>query len=559
MPTAYSYLRFSSAPQQWGDSARRQRDLATAYAAKHGLELADHRELADRGVSGYSGANLAPEAALGAFVAAVHSGHIERGSILLVESLDRLSRQSAYRAQHALSSIILAGITVVTLNDERVYNDEELGRDPLALLYAVVGFMRGHDESATKARRLREVWGEKRRKAASGEGHLTSRCPAWLRWDAEARAFIELPERSAVVRRIFADTLAGVGRHTIAQRLNAEGVASFGSSAFWRGTYIATVLRNSACMGELVPETHTRSETGKRVRTKADAVADYFPAVVTVETFQRVQSMLTKRGERGAVAPQRGRHVGTPIVNIFGGLMRCARCGAAVVVVNKGTNRARGQRVAVRSVVCERARTGGACSYASVRLDDLEAAFRSEITEIILAAPAGSKDGGAINAELATAEEAVNAAALAVDLAADAYTGTRSIALRERLRNAEDALDAAKRTRASVAERWAANAGPVLNMKVDQLAAAVSVIPFDKGAVNAALRQCFRAVVVDTDAETITLEWSQGGAAAIDYSAVADGEARERMDGRRRRAAERVASAKAGAIESAPPVTVDAP
>jgi DNA invertase Pin-like site-specific DNA recombinase len=89
--TAYSYARFSSAAQSEGDSERRQLADARVYAAEKGFTL-DESLGVDRGLSGFSGEKLAL-GVLGEFVRQVRAGKIARGSALLVENPDRLSRQ----------------------------------------------------------------------------------------------------------------------------------------------------------------------------------------------------------------------------------------------------------------------------------------------------------------------------------------------------------------------------------------------------------------------------------------------------------------------------------
>src|SRR6266404_9298254 len=89
---AYSYVRMSTDLQLKGDSLRRQLEASAAYAVTHDLELVDESRLEDIGVSAFKGANVA-EGALGRFLAAVESGKVPNGSYLLVESLDRISRQ----------------------------------------------------------------------------------------------------------------------------------------------------------------------------------------------------------------------------------------------------------------------------------------------------------------------------------------------------------------------------------------------------------------------------------------------------------------------------------
>ena len=196
-PRAYSYVRFSTPEQQRGDSFRRQMVLAREYADRHGLELDDTLDLQDLGLSAYRGAN-AESGRLGEFLELVRAGHIPRGSYLLVESLDRLSRQKARKALRPLEDIIEAGVYVVTLFDGRVYDLESI--DGTDLLIAILFMIRAHEESETKGRRLRHAWEQKRTKAANPDARvrLTAIAPAWLRAEGEGFAVIE--EYASVVR-----------------------------------------------------------------------------------------------------------------------------------------------------------------------------------------------------------------------------------------------------------------------------------------------------------------------------------------------------------------------
>lgn len=94
---AYSYLRFSSAAQSWGDSRRRQTAMAERHAEAHGLALDRDLSFRDLGISAFHGRNVR-EGALRAFLDAVELGIIPQGSHLLVESLDRISRDEILSA-----------------------------------------------------------------------------------------------------------------------------------------------------------------------------------------------------------------------------------------------------------------------------------------------------------------------------------------------------------------------------------------------------------------------------------------------------------------------------
>jgi DNA invertase Pin-like site-specific DNA recombinase len=77
-PTAYSYIRFSSPEQTDGDSERRQREAAKAYATAEGLILDESYET-DKGLSAYSGANLR-DGSFARLLTDIRSSKIQKGT-----------------------------------------------------------------------------------------------------------------------------------------------------------------------------------------------------------------------------------------------------------------------------------------------------------------------------------------------------------------------------------------------------------------------------------------------------------------------------------------------
>ncbi len=169
-PVAYSYLRFSTPEQMKGDSFRRQLDATKRYTDEHGLVLNEALTFHDLGISAFHGANL--DSALGLFLEAIDKGHISPGSFLIVESLDRLSRQAPHKAYSQFSAIINRGINVVTLQDGKVYDESPDFGD---LIYSLVSMQRAHEESLVKSQRLSAAWKQKRRIASAEGVPLTSK------------------------------------------------------------------------------------------------------------------------------------------------------------------------------------------------------------------------------------------------------------------------------------------------------------------------------------------------------------------------------------------------
>src|SRR5262245_58222501 len=93
--TAYSYLRFSSPAQADGDTVRRQSALRDDWLRRHShVTLDQSLILADRGVSGFTGEHRTNKKHhLARFLDLVRRGRVAAGSYLIVENLDRLSRE----------------------------------------------------------------------------------------------------------------------------------------------------------------------------------------------------------------------------------------------------------------------------------------------------------------------------------------------------------------------------------------------------------------------------------------------------------------------------------
>ena len=112
---AYSYIRFSHPAQALGRSQARQIEACEEYCSRNGLTLAlgdDYRFL-DAGVSGWKGDHIGDKGQLARFISLVEDGTISAGSVLIVESLDRLSREQVSKALvvqfRAIMSHVAAG------------------------------------------------------------------------------------------------------------------------------------------------------------------------------------------------------------------------------------------------------------------------------------------------------------------------------------------------------------------------------------------------------------------------------------------------------------------
>lgn len=345
-----------------GDSLRRQLDASASYAAANGLDLIDESLLQDIGISAFKGANIA-EGALGLFLDAAKTGKIPAGSFLLVESLDRLSRQEVSKSLNIFLSIINAGVNIVTLADNRVYTTQKT--ELVDLVTSLVIMSRAHEESQTKSRRVGAAWAHKR--ANANVKPLTALCPAWLKLSEDRSKYEIVASRASTVQRIFQEAASGLGGYLITRRLNGQNVQPFTETQGWQSSYIAKLLNSRAAIGEFQPH---KLINGKRV-PDGPAISNYFPAVVEEELFYRVQ-----QGRRERLSSGAGRK-GQYFSNLFSGLAKCAYCHSSMLFENKGH-----PPKGANFLVCSGAKRGLGCELTRWRYDHFEASFLAFVNEV---------------------------------------------------------------------------------------------------------------------------------------------------------------------------------
>ncbi|OIQ70412.1 hypothetical protein GALL_479760 [mine drainage metagenome] len=311
----YSYRRFSSGRQASGHSLERQSASARAWCAENGYILDEDLVISDLGVSAFAGKN-ASEGALAVFLAAAKAGRIPRGSILLVESLDRLSRSAIHEAIGLLTSIVVSGVRVVSMIDGKEWNDETI-KDTMNFMMSVLLFSREHEESATKAKRVRAAALKKR--AAGLPVVTTVHGSGWLIPQDDLQGWLVDMAKAESVKKVFEMAAAGHGGVAIARMANEGKWQSpwrvrANTNTRWEHTQISRLLRDRRTLGEWQPK---RMLNGELV-TDGDPVLKYFPRIISDELWYSVQNALAGRS-----GPVRLRGIKG---DIFAGLLYCS-CG----------------------------------------------------------------------------------------------------------------------------------------------------------------------------------------------------------------------------------------
>lgn len=527
---AFSYLRFSTAEQERGDSFRRQRDLAVRYCAEHELEL-DGRSFHDLGISGYRGANVR-NGALGAFLRAIDDGAIQSGEYLLVENLDRVSRQDPWEALPVFQQIINAGVIVVTLQDRRRFCKATLKAQPFLIMESLLGMLRAHQESEAKSVRLRSVWAAKR--ATIADKPLTARCPAWLTLEPiPPRKFVIDEARASVVRRIFELTLSGVGQEAIAKRFNREGVPIFGKAGYWQRSYLCKILGNPAVIGDFQPHIDEHIG-GKRSRQPLETVRDYYPAIVDRKTFEAVRTM---RADRKRPPRPHGE-----VRSLVAGLASCPRCEGSMTRVSKASSSKPGKPY----LVCSSRRYGGGCNMPAVPFETVEQGILAGVDMFTKDVPTGMDEAknelaaidrniAGVSADLARVGDAIRTGdelgshrpaplvVIGVDAAREQVRLQRGgkrhrphlVALNDELERDLYKLQGERRKQE---ERIAAVDGPTLRARLREVKTALTAAPLDCARANVALRALFSKIVIDRDERVLVLRWHFGGSSTTSFN-----------------------------------------
>lgn len=363
MGKVFSYIRFSSAKQSAGDSYSRQVKAAKAFCDENDLELADPREYLffDAGRSAFKGKHLDDTGELARFLSFVEDGTIPPGSYLVVESLDRLSREKVRDALPRFLDLLAKGINVYTSVDKRLYTKDY---NELDLIISIISMSRAHEESALKGGRVSSAWRNKQKEARETGKPLGKLRPLWL--DVTPDGYVLNPANVAIVRRIFDLSTKGHGSRIIAATLNQEGVASFSAgrknfSGLWGFSTVRHILGSRAVLGEYQPHIFI---DGKRT-PDGEPIKGYFPSVLTEDEFYLAHAARSSRKTHTITKT-------TTNFNVLAGILYCYKCGALIHL--------QGQR-GRKYYKCSKT-TKGICDAGIISAARTEAVFKETLTKV---------------------------------------------------------------------------------------------------------------------------------------------------------------------------------
>lgn len=135
-----------------------------------------------------------------------------------------------------------------------------------------------------------------------------------------------VPEEADIVRQIFTDYLSGMGKTTIAKKLNRQNIPTK-HGALWNKNTIQFILQNEKYTGNLLlQKTYKLDHISKKKMVNHGELPKYYvenshEAIIPPKMFEEVQQELKDRAEKHGYA----KHASGPY--LYTGLIRCGFCG----------------------------------------------------------------------------------------------------------------------------------------------------------------------------------------------------------------------------------------
>jgi DNA invertase Pin-like site-specific DNA recombinase len=259
-------------------------------------DLAVIGEYADEAASAWKG-NRGPE------LAAALKQAAEAGASLICQHSDRLARGDGKQARHLAELFFEASRAGVTL---RSVQDDSTFESPIL---AVVMGERNSEDSRRKGQAVKA--GLARRRSL---GKYIGSRPYGYRWQRnvdDERILVPDPVEAAVVKRVFAEYLAGQSQLAITRALIADGVRT-GRGGEWHQGTLRVILANPVYAG--------------LIRDGEELIEATHEAIVEREVFEQAQVLReAKRRTYKRGRPSAGQHL------FRKGFLRCGICGASMV------------------------------------------------------------------------------------------------------------------------------------------------------------------------------------------------------------------------------------
>lgn len=312
-PTATSYIRFSASHQGKGSSVARQSAMFDKWLLEHPEFESSSLNRIDRGVSAYRG--LHKNQGLGEVLKAIKDGRIHKGDALVIEALDRLSRQEFDEAYEVVREIVLAGVVIFTIEDNNRYDRDSLNG---TAIYSFAAKVHANNEYSKRlSRRLIGSYDSKRQRVKESKFVNAPNRPMWI--DKQGAV---ISGRSKIPLRAIDLYKQGLGQLELLKTLHKEFPDSLDLlSNEGTETEASEGTEEKRSKRTVLPAT-TRSI--KRLLTNEALIGQWnghiaFSAIISIAEFADLQRLVKNR-----TIPSKSAET-----YLLSGLLRCSECNGA--------------------------------------------------------------------------------------------------------------------------------------------------------------------------------------------------------------------------------------
>lgn len=336
--------RFSSSPQEQGDSEARQQKAIRRILSRHKLRLSTRfNAIFDRSKSAFKGEHLTI-GNLGKFLQQVKDGLVTPDAkgempVLCFEAVDRLTRLHPLEATDLLRQFVDAGLALV-FDEADLWIDRQTIGDKWIMLQVLIE--QAWRYSQRLSGRMLSSWEAKRK---SGKPTTTT-CPKWLRWDARSSKF---------VKNDFASTL---------KEACLLSIAGHGASEIRKQLGLTTAPQNLTKLfhkPELMGHHQHKKRNADGTRSPVgEVITNYYPPLLTEQQFYQLQEVLHARNQWKG---RRGEHC----TNLFTHLLINKADGTELMVKKQSRNNP--------AVLVSQAKLRGSSSHAPLHYQIVEDAL----------------------------------------------------------------------------------------------------------------------------------------------------------------------------------------
>ena len=248
---------------------------------------------------------------------------------MVVEELDRLSRQSPGVMTAWLTPLLNLGLTIAIANTGQILTRTVMETDFGGFVTMMSSAFSNYEFSRKQRERGNASWSKRREAAAAGKNLSRHRARGWLRWDADTKGYAEIADRVWLVHEMFRLRLKGWGKGAIAKHFNEVAATDARFAAWstsktppkaWTPSAVARIVQDRAVTGYVQ---YHRAPRGAEKKVPLGDPIKVYPPVIDDATWARANdARLTNQLQT------QGR--GRAVSNLLGPLAKCKQCGGTM-------------------------------------------------------------------------------------------------------------------------------------------------------------------------------------------------------------------------------------